>query len=306
LHKPRALRPGDRIGIVAPAGPADEQALHTGAEALRGLGYDVVFGDTVFARDGYFAGSTEARARDLVGMFERDDVHAIFCARGGYGSNYLLSALEKLDLREHAKPFIGYSDITTLLTFFLDRGLVCFHGPMVAPDFSRGAADVRSLYAALTGEEITFEFATETPTTTIASGSASGILCGGCLSLLVASVGTPFEIQTEDTILFMEDVNVWPYQLDRMLRQLQLAGKFEGVRAVVFGEMLNCGSAECHPSTRATVERIVGKLGIPVAYGLQSGHVSGANLTLPLGVRADVEFTESNVRIRCAPATQKR
>jgi muramoyltetrapeptide carboxypeptidase len=124
--------------------------------------------------------------------------------------------------------------------------------------------------------------------------------------LLVSSLGTPYEIQTQDTILFVEDVNVWPYQLDRMLRQLQLAGKFNGVRAIIFGEMLNCGNAECSPSTRETVERIVGGLEIPVAYGLPSGHVSGANLTLPLGVQADVEFTTHHVRIHCAPATQKR
>ena len=306
MLKPPALRPGDRIGIVAPAGPADEQALRAGAEALRALSYDVVFGDSVFARDGYFAGSAEARARDVVAMFERDDVDAILCARGGYGSNYLLPALEKIDLRAHAKPFIGYSDITTLLTRFVDRGLVCFHGPMVAPDFSRGTADLQSLQAALSGEGISLEFASRSAVCTIVTGAAAGKLHGGCLSLLVASLGTPYEIQTQDTILFMEDVNVWPYQLDRMLRQLQLAGKFDGVRAIVFGEMLNCGNAECSPSTRETVERIVGVLGIPVAYGLPSGHVSGTNLTLPLGVQADVEVTADSVRISCAPATNKR
>ncbi|HUO61378.1 MAG TPA: LD-carboxypeptidase [Candidatus Acidoferrales bacterium] len=304
---PAALRPGDRIGVVAPAGPADENALRAGADALRALGYDVVFGESVFAREGYFAGTNDARARDLIGMFERDDVHAIFCARGGYGSNYLLPALERIDLRAHAKPFIGYSDITTLLTRFVDRGVACFHGPMVAPDFSRGSADLRSLTAALAGDEVSFEIDTLSESVrTIVPGSASGILYGGCLSLLVASLGTPFEVQTDDTILFIEDINVWPYQVDRMLRQLELAGKFSAVRAVIFGEMLNCGNGDSNPTTRETVERIVGALGIPIAYGLPSGHVSGANLTLPLGVQAHVEFKAHRVQIRCAPAAQKR
>jgi muramoyltetrapeptide carboxypeptidase len=304
VHPP-ALRQGDCVGILAPAGPADVQALRAGADALRELGYEVVFGESVFARDGYFAGSTQVRARDLVAMFQSNAVRAIFCARGGYGSNYLLPALEQLEFRAHAKPFIGYSDITTLLTRSVDCGMVCFHGPMVAPDFSRGNADMRSLNAALSGEQLTLEFAAGDPVTTIVRGEASGKLYGGCLSLLVASLGTPYEIQTEDTILFLEDVNVWPYQLDRMLRQLELAGKLREVRAIVFGEMLNCGNSECDPSTRQTVERLVGRLGIPVAYGLPSGHVSGANLTLPLGVRAEVQFTADRVQIHCDAATRK-
>jgi muramoyltetrapeptide carboxypeptidase len=132
----------------------------------------------------------------------------------------------------------------------------------------------------------------------LASGTAEGILYGGCLSMLAASLGTPYEIRTKDTILFMEDVAAKPYQIDRMLMQLKLAGKFEGVRGIIFGEMLDCAqNAQQGYTLEEVVMRIVGGLGVPVAYGLRSGHVKRRNITLPIGVSARLRVTARDVSL---------
>ena len=288
--KPPALCPGDTIGIVAPASNVDRASLAAGCERLTALGYRPFYFDSILDRDLYFAGSTERRARELEEMFVRDEVRAILCARGGYGANYLLGALDRQKIERHPKIFCGYSDITTLLTYFTDAfGLVTFHAPMAAKDFAReDGIDLESWEAALTGVgqwELTS--ASGSGARPLVSGSAQGVLYGGCLSMLVASLGTPYEIQTSDTILFIEDVAAKPFQIDRMLMQLKLAGKLADVRGLIFGEMLDCVQ---HPEQAYKLEeivlRIVGDLGVPVAYGLRSGHVSGRNITLPIGVRA--------------------
>jgi len=308
LIKPPALRPGDTVGIVAPASNVNREELLAGCEALRELGYKPFYFDSIFEKDLYFAGSTERRARELEEMFVRDDVQAIICARGGYGANYLPGVLDRLKIERHPKIFCGYSDITTLLTYLADSaGFVTFHAPMVAKDFSRAnGVDLSSWQAALTGLSCWEAGLGANPTVRpLVEGEAEGILYGGCLSMLAASLGTPFEIQTADTILFIEDVATKPFQIDRMLMQLKLAGKFSEVRGLVFGEMLDCVQ---HPDQEYTLEqvvlRVVGDLQVPVAYGLRSGHVSQRNITLPIGVRARLSVgTEVSLTLREAATT---
>jgi len=301
--KPPALQPGDTVGIIAPASNIKRESLETGCEALRQLGYKPFYFDSVLEKDIYFAGSAKRRARELDEMFIRDEVRAIICARGGYGANYLLDTLNLERIVTHPKIFVGYSDITTLLTYILDStGLVTFHGPMVTKDFAHAdGVDVRSWDAALTGtSEWALNIGSESGAKPLAAGSADGILYGGCLSMLVASLGTPYEIQTAGTILFIEDVATKPYQVDRMLMQLKLAGKFAGVHGIVFGEMLDCSPIKDQDYTLEEVAlRVIGDLGVPVAYGLRSGHVSRRNITLPFGVRASltVSRTEGSLRI---------
>jgi len=301
--KPPALQPGDTVGIIAPASNIKRESLETGCEALRQLGYKPFYFDSVLEKDIYFAGSAKRRARELDEMFIRDEVRAIICARGGYGANYLLDTLNLERIVTHPKIFVGYSDITTLLTYILDStGLVTFHGPMVTKDFAHAdGVDVRSWDAALTGtSEWALNIGSESGAKLLAAGSADGILYGGCLSMLVASLGTPYEIQTAGTILFIEDVATKPYQVDRMLMQLKLAGKFAGVHGIVFGEMLDCSPIKDQDYTLEEVAlRVIGDLGVPVAYGLRSGHVSRRNITLPFGVRASltVSRTEGSLRI---------
>ena len=289
--RPPALQPGDTVGIVAPASNIKREALDAGCAALSNLGYKPFYFDSILEQDLYFAGSVDRRARELEQMFARDEVRAIVCARGGYGANYLLPALDVKKIARSPKIFVGYSDITCLLTWLADAaGMVTFHGPMVTKDFATpGGIDAESWDAALSGRP-EWSLGSESGAKPLATGSATGILYGGCLSILAASLGTPYEIRTSGTILFMEDVNAKPYQVDRMLMQLKLAGKFDGVRGIIFGEMLDCVQQKDQGySLEEVVMRVVGNLAIPVAYGLRSGHVSRGNVTLPIGVRVELK-----------------
>lgn len=306
--KPPALREGDSIGIVAPASSFRREDFESGCAVLRQMGYNPVYDESIFERDLYFAGSIDRRARELENMFARDDVKAILCARGGYGSNYLLPALDIKKISSHPKAFIGYSDNTSLQTYFCDAAnLVTFHGPMLAKDFAkRDGVDIDSWQAALSGRENwRFEFDSNSGVKPLAQGSAEGILYGGCLSMLVESLGTPYEIRTSGTILFIEDIAAKPYQVDRMLMHLKLSGKFKDVRGLIFGEMLDCVQAPGQGYTlEEVITRVVGELGIPVAYGLRSGHVSHHNVTLPLGVSALLNVGGTGVTLEILePAT---
>lgn len=302
--KAAALRIGDTVGIVAPASNIQKEQLDAGCAALRRLGYKPFYLDSILEQDLYFAGSIKRRARELEQMFARGEVRAVVCARGGYGSNYLLDELDLGVIKANPKIFVGYSDITALLTHFADAAnLVTFHGPMVTKDFaSEQGIDSASWLAALTGRQ---EW--QTPSSrlkALVSGEASGTLYGGCLSILVASLGTPYEIKTAGTILFLEDIGAKPFQVDRMLMQLKLAGKLSEVRGIVFGEMLDCIQ---HPQQGYTLEqviiRVVGDLGMPVAFGLPSGHVSAQNVTLPIGVRAKLSVAKQVQLEILEPAT---
>ena len=299
LVKPPALRPGDTVGIVAPASNVNQADLEAGCETLRRAGYSPVYLDSILERDLYFAGSAVRRARELEQMFEREDVRAILCARGGYGANYLLRELDLAKIKAHPKIFAGYSDLTTLLTYFLDHtGLVTFHGPMVAKDWTHtDGIDLLSWQSALS-LVAPWKVPLNAGVIGLAEGEAEGILYGGCLSILVASLGTPYEIKTAGTILFIEDLAAKPYQIDRMLMQLKLAGKLDAVRGIVFGEMLDCIQAPNQDYTLPEViMRIVGKLQIPVAYGVKSGHVSSGNITLPFGVKTKLAVQNNEVSL---------
>ncbi len=302
--KPPALQPGDTVGIVAPASNITRAALEAGCAALQGLGYNPVYLDSILDQDLYFAGSHQRRTRELEEMFVRDDVRAIFCARGGYGTNYLVTALDPQKIIPHRKIFVGYSDVTTLLTCFCDTaGFVTFHGPMVAKDFAHiDGVHLPSWHAALSGIS-EWEISDDSGMEPLAEGSAEGILYGGCLSMLAASLSTPHEIRTNGTILFLEDVNTKPFQIDRMLMQLKLGGKLTGVKGIIFGEMLDCVQPNGQNySLKDVVMRVIGDLGVPVAFGLRSGHVSRRNITLPLGVRASLKVGANSAELRILEA----
>jgi muramoyltetrapeptide carboxypeptidase len=289
--KPHALRPGDKVGVVAPASNLKREMLEAGCDGLRRAGYEPFYFESIVERDLYFAGSVERRVRELEEMFLRDDIRGIVCARGGYGSNYLLSMLDLENIAAHPKVFMGYSDLTSLLTRFCDAAnFVTFHGPMAAKDFALGdGVDMASLQNAL-GGAAEWEIAEGSGAKALVGGEAEGILYGGCLSLLIAALGTPYDIDTAGTILFMEDIAAKPFQIDRMLMQLKLAGKLKNVRGIIFGEMLDCRQSPTQEYTlEEVVLRVLEDLRIPVALGLRSGHVSRANITLPFGVRARLE-----------------
>ena len=297
--KPPALRPGDTVGIVAPASNVKKAELDSGCEALRRAGYRPFYLDSILEKDLYFAGSVQRRAKELEEMFLRDDVRAILCARGGYGANYLLKAVNFETIKAHPKIFIGYSDITTLLTYFTDGGFVTFHGPMTAKDWSHETGvNLASWKAAVSGTT-PWDVPLDAGVSALVEGEAEGVLYGGCLSILVASLGTQYEIKTSGTILFLEDLATKPYQIDRMLMQLKLAGLFDNVRGIVFGEMLDCNQTINQGYTlQDVVTRIVGDLGVPVAFGVKSGHVTSGNITLPFGVQAKLTVRGGQVALK--------
>jgi muramoyltetrapeptide carboxypeptidase len=287
LLKPPALRPGDTVGIVAPASNIKREMLEAGCETLKRMGYKPFYFDSILDQELYFAGSVERRAREFDAMFRDNTVKAIICARGGYGANYLPPLLDMDMIARNPKVFVGCSDITCLLTYIFDKtGMVTFHGPMVAGDFARNQVDVPSWQASVEGISA-WSIGSSSGAVPLIEGSGEGTLYGGCLSILVASLGTPYEISTDGTILFIEDVNAKPYQIDRMLMQLKLAGKFAKVRGIIFGEMLDCRQNENQGYTlQEVILRIIGNLNVPIAYGMRSGHVTRDSITLPIGAQA--------------------
>jgi len=304
--RPAALRPGDKVGIAAPASNIKRELLEQGCAGLRRLGYEPFYFDSIFDRDLYFAGTVERRTHELEEMFGRDDIRAILCARGGYGSNYLPLTLDPKKIVPHPKIIVGYSDITTLVCCMADSAnFVTFHGPMVTKDFAvAGGLDLDSWHKAVGGEP-EWVIGPDSGARALARGEAEGILYGGCLSMLVASLGTKHEIRTEGTILFVEDIAAKPFQIDRMLMQLKLAEMLNGVRGIIFGEMLDCRQGPDQDYTlEEVVMRVLGDLKIPVAFGLRSGHVSRANITLPIGVRARLTVGDS-VELRILEAATR-
>jgi muramoyltetrapeptide carboxypeptidase len=299
ILKPDALLPGDTVAVIAPASQIKRDALLAGVRALNELGYQTVCSEEVLSEDLYFAGNVERRVGELHQAFSDPAIKAIFCARGGYGTNYLLPHLDLKLIRNNPKIFLGYSDVTTLHTYLNDRlGLVTFHGPMVTKDFATAnGVEKNSLNAAISGK--TNWRISQTPGLLARQqGRAEGKLYGGCLSMLAASLGTPYEIKTEDTILFLEDIATKPYQIDRMLMQLKYAGKLDKVRGVVFGEMIDCVQAPEQPYTlEEVIMRVLADFDFPVAFGLRSGHVSTGNITLPIGVKTQLRVSDSNVEL---------
>ena len=297
VQKPPALRGGDRLGILAPASSFSRQGFEAGCERLSKLGYVPVYSPDIFDRDLYFAGNAERRTRELEEFLVRDDIRGLVCVRGGYGSNYLLEKIHFDLFQRHPKILLGCSDITSLLTAIHDRtGLVTFHGPMVAKDIADNTFNILSLKQALQGST-DWQLPTD-DMLVLRRGQAMGKLYGGCLSMLVASLGTLFEIQTDGTILFIEDIGEKPFRIDRMLMQLRLAGKLKGVRGFVFGEMLDClpppGEGYTLPGV---IQRVLAPYNVPIVYGLKSGHVSSGNCTLPLGVQAALVAADKGIEL---------
>jgi muramoyltetrapeptide carboxypeptidase len=303
MIRPPALRKGDKVGLLAPASSFSRGDFLSGCDRLRTMGYEPVYAQDIFDRDIYFAGTPERRTREFHELWQREGVAALICVRGGYGSNYLLEKLDYNLMAARPKILIGCSDITSLLTAINDRtGLVTFHGPMVAKDIAGETLDLSSWNNSLQGAANW-----NVPTAgveVLRAGKAEGRLYGGCLSMLVASLGTPFEVHTEGTILFIEDIAEKPFRIDRMLMQLHLAGKLEQVRGFVFGEMLDCLPPKGETYTlQQVIMRVLSPYNVPIVYGLKSGHVTKGNITLPIGVQAELAAENSGVTLRVLEAS---
>lgn len=300
--KPPALRPGDLIGVVAPASNIKIDLLEAGCRELERLGFRTTYRPGIAATHRYFAGTDERRAAEFLEMLRNPEVRAIFCARGGYGCSRIVPYLEPELLRANPKIINGASDVTTLLALLDHSGLTGFHGPMVATSFRLGETgyDRSILINVLSGSTVRFPTG---GTTTLRQGEGLGRLTGGCLSLVVAALGTPYEIDTTDSILVLEDIDAKPYQIDRMLTQLIQAGKLASVKGVVFGEMLNCAQ---HTNQGYVLEDvlldILSPMKFPILFGFPTGHTSRPNVLVPFGVQARLALGADSVFELLEPA----
>jgi muramoyltetrapeptide carboxypeptidase len=287
MRKPRALSPGDRLAIVAPASAFDRDEFDRGVGEIRRLGFEPVYDDTVFARQRYLAGSAELRADALHRAWRDPSIAGLIAVRGGYGSMQVLPLVDAVEARRAAKPFVGYSDLTAVLTFLtLGCDLVAFHGPMLAGRLARGDAgyDSRSFLDALCRREPLGELAPPA-LESLRGGEASGPLLGGTLTQLLASCGTPFAFAPpKGFVLFLDEVAERPYRLDRMVTQLRQSGVLARASAVVIGELPKCDEPSGEPTARAVMADLFADFPGPVLIGFPSGHTAGPAMTLPFGV----------------------
>lgn len=301
MIKPKRLKPGARLALISPASTPKEPLVRLGIERLESLGYrTVLMPSALGAGPLYYAGEAAARAADLHAAFADPDVDGVVCTRGGWGTAELLPLLDADLVRSNPKPFLGFSDPTTLHLWFAQTcGLHTFYAPMVSPDFARGdtledGVDLHSWQHALVRTD-SWQLDEQQGMRVLQAGSAAeGTLYGGCLALLVASLGTPYSMQPPpgDIILFVEEVGTRAYQWDRMMLHLQYAGILDRVTGIVFGDMEQCGdTADDRELIEQALLHNLRHFKGPVAIGLQSGHVNTANVTLPLGVQVRLECT---------------
>jgi muramoyltetrapeptide carboxypeptidase len=292
MRRPRALQPGDRVAIVAPASSPSAEELHAGCEELRALDFEPVYDDTLFERRAYTAGDARTRADALTRAWTDPAVAGVIAARGGYGSVQLLPLLDPAIFQRETKAFIGYSDNTSLMTWLtLACGIVTFHGPMIDRRLARGPAayDRDSFLRCLT-RPAPVGIITAEGVTVIRDGEARGMLVGGTLTQLAASLGTPYAFEPPaGCVLFLDEVAERPYRVDRLFTQLRLAGIIERASALVFNELPRCDEPGGSPMARAVIEELTADFAGPVLFGLPSGHTDGATLTIPFGVTARIE-----------------
>jgi len=289
--KPSALRPGDQVRVLSLASPVQEDRLQKGCEEVTSLGFaPKVDSRSALARGGFFAGPTADRVAALRQAFGDPATRAIFCARGGYGTNYLLDCITEAPAA--ARIVLGASDVTSLQVYLWQRfGWITFYGPMVATNFDRGAGaphgyDRFSLLSAVT--ETRQGWTVDLQGESLVGGAAEGVLLGGCLTLVESTLGTPWEIDTTGAILTLEDRAMKPYQVDRALMHLKQAGKLQRVVGIVLGDFPECDAPAGSETVRDVARRILGPLGVPIVWGAPIGHTSRAMLTLPLGVQASL------------------
>jgi muramoyltetrapeptide carboxypeptidase len=298
MLKPRALTPGDRLAIVAPASPFTREEFELGLEEIRRLGFVPSHDQSVFARQRYVAGPPEVRAAAIRTAWRDPSIAGIIGVRGGYGSAQVLPLLDREEARRSCKPFIGYSDLTALLTF-LTTGceMVAFHGPMLAGRLGGGPGkyDVDSFLRALCRPEPLGELGGPA-LEPIRKGEAAGPLFGGTLTQLLASLGTPFEFAPPvGHVLFLDEVGERPYRLDRMVTQLRQAGLLARSAAVVIGELPGCDEPSGDPKARDVIADLFADFPGPVVIGFPSGHSVRPAVTLPLGVRCRVVASSASM-----------
>ncbi|HEY8053373.1 MAG: LD-carboxypeptidase [Steroidobacterales bacterium] len=284
FEAPPALRPGDRVAVVAPASGFDRPAFEAGLAVL-GARYRVEYGEGLFERQRYLAGADERRLRELNAAFADPDIRAVFCARGGYGATRLLARLGSPGTHAAAKPLVGFSDITSLHLWLQSGGYTSIHAPVLTQLGRLPPATAARLFALL---ESTAPAAPLTGSATYGDGIAQGPLLGGNLSVFTRLLGTPFMPDLTGAVLLLEDLGERPYRLDRMWTHLQLAGVFERVAGLVLGQFIDCEEKDAPYSSADVLRELVAATGLPCAAGFPIGH-GEVNEPVPLGVRVRLD-----------------
>lgn len=313
IIKPPRLKKGDTIGLISPGSDIKEKELSESITNLEKLGFKVKPGKNVLAKYGYLGGTDKERSDDINEMFADKEVNGIVCTRGGYGCGRLLPYLNYDLIKENPKVLIGYSDITSLLYgIFAKTGLVCFHGPVgisTYNDYSTSCFvdtlmnknDYLALFnAAETNNDKAYN------TVTIKDGIGRGRLVGGNLSLVVSVMGTPYDIDLKDKILFLEEIGEEPYRIDRMLTQLLISGNLEKAKGIALGVFNNCDIKKDNPEFSNSLSLIdvlkdrLSSLNIPIVYGMSFGHITN-KMTLPFGVEAELNTHEQSLTFLESP-----
>jgi muramoyltetrapeptide carboxypeptidase len=306
IIKPKRLKEGDTIALVTPGSYISEKELQDCKENLKQLGFKSVYNNSILNKTGYFSGNDKQRADELMEMFSRKDNDGIMCARGGYGCTRILPLLDYDAIKNNPKILIGYSDVTALLYgIYSQTGLICFHGPVGISTFNEYSVgyfknifisphdklDLKSLSEENGSEPII-----------ITSGKAKGKLIGGNLSVVVSLIGTEYDIDTENKIIFLEETTEEPYRIDRMITQMLMSGKFDRAAGVALGVFDNCEQKKENPSFESSFslmevlfDRLSG-MGIPVVYGLSFGHIKN-KFTIPFGIEAELNADEKKLTL---------
>lgn len=298
----KRLKIGDTIGIVSPAGIEKKDIIEKGIKYLRNLGFNIKEGKHVYDRWGYLAGKDENRAADIMDMFLDKEVKMILCVRGGYGAMRLLPFLDFEVIKANPKIFVGYSDITTLLnSFFMKSGLITFHGPMLNSNLENEETGICFFDTLFEGYR---NYNIKNPVCIKAESNTKevvlGRLVGGNLSLICSTLGTPYEIDTKNNILFIEDVGEEPYRIDRMLTQLFLANKLQEAAGIVLGQFTDCKPQKYKKEEdfklKEVIENRILTLNKPTLINFMSGH-EYPKLTLPIGAKVKLDLQNLVINI---------
>jgi len=311
--KPRRLKTGDTIALVAPGSYISETELKDSIKNLEALGFKVVYTEKILLQNGYFSGTDEQRAEDLTNMFKRNDVAGIVCTRGGYGCARILPLLDYDVIEENPKVLIGYSDVTALnYGIFRKTGLITFHGPVSISTFNEFSVNNFKNVLMSPSNKIVFENSNsgedENPygVVSIGRGKKQGRLVGGNLSIVVSLIGTEYDVDFDDTIIYLEEIGEEPYRIDRMLTQMIQAEKFEGSNGVAMGIFRRCEPKIKDPSFPKSFSLMdvlqdrLGNLKVPVVYGMSFGHIKD-KFTIPFGIKAELDSEQQTITLMESP-----
>jgi len=303
---PERLKEGDVIGLITPGGPIEEEQLEETIKKLKTLGFDTYYEDSVLSQYGYFAGTDRERADELMNMFVNDDVDGIFCVRGGYGSIRVLDLLDFELIKQNPKVFMGYSDITALLTSIYEQtGLITFHGPLGISPFNEFTLKSFKKIVMNPGKHYKYPYKREENTEnnpefdayTINSGKAEGELIGGNISVLDSMIGSKYEADFENKIVYLEEIEEKTYRVDKMLYHLLYATNLKKAIGIVMGVFSNCNiNDEPRLTLKEAIIDLFKPLDIPISYGLPFGHIDTI-VTIPNGIKARMNADKNTLRL---------